>query len=347
MAMNERSELILQCIVEQYIETAEPIGSRLLSKLPQLNLSAATIRNVMSDLSEFGLITQPHTSSGRIPTDKGYRYYINNLLRNRKQDKNYSEEEDHCKIDSSQGQLEDILRQVTAELSHMTKYTGITVSPQPMYSRLRKVELIQLSRTKVLIVLITQIGVVKNKIIYVRNCPEQEYLNRLSRILTDKFQGEKLNRIQDILIETLSDGKADYDEYLAQAIRIGKKAFDYDIPGDLFISGRSNILNLPEFCDQENLRDMYQLFEDKKVLLKAFEETINIQGINIKIGNENSCKGLNRCSIVSATYGSKEYLLGTLGVIGPTRMDYSKIISAIDYSAQKLSIAVKQFLNDF
>ena len=216
-----------------------------------------------------------------------------------------------------------------------------------MYSRLKKVELIQLSRTKVLIVLITQIGIVRNKIIYVRNCPEQDYLNSLSRIFTGKFQGEKLNRIQDVLIETLSEGQADYDEYLAQAIRIGKKAFDYDIPGELFISGRSNMLSLPDFCDQENIRDIYQLFEDKEVLLEAFEETVGDRGVSITIGNENSCKGLNKCSIVSTTYGSKDYLLGSLGIIGPTRMDYSKIISAIDYSAQKLSIAVKQFLNDF
>lgn len=344
--MNERSELILRSIVEQYVETAEPVGSRLLSKLPQLSLSAATIRNVMSDLSELGLIAQPHTSSGRIPTDKGYRYYINNLLK--EPDVDYvAKTPQISSIDSNIARLEDILKQVTSELSRITSYTGITVSPQPMYSRLKKVELIQLSRTKLLIVLITRIGVVRNKIIYIRNCPDQDFLNRLSRILTEKFQGEKLARIQKILIESLSEGQADYDDYLAQAIRIGKKAFDYDISGDLIIFGRSNMLSQPEFCDQKDMRDMYQLFENKEVLLEAFEETVGKRGVNITIGNENNCKGLNRCSIVSTTYGSKENLLGSLGVIGPTRMDYSKIISAIDRSAHTLSIAVKQFLNEF
>lgn len=344
--MNERTEMILQCIVEQYIETAEPVGSRLLSKLPQLNLSAATIRNVMSDLAEMGLISQPHTSSGRVPTDKGYRYYINNLLQDN--ETGYDGVDDGLNgLEGTVSRLEDILKHVTKELSRVTNCTGVTVSLQPMYSRLKKIELIQLSRTKLLIVLITHIGIVRNKIIFVRNCPEQDYLSRLSRIFTDKFQGEQLSRIQKVLIETLSEGQADYDEYLAQAIRIGKKAFDYDIPGDLFISGRSNMLSLPEFCDQENLKDMVQLFENKTILLEAFEKTIGSKGVNIKIGNENSCKGLNKCSVVSATYGSKDHLLGSLGVIGPTRMDYSKVISAIDFSAQKLSIAVKQFLNDF
>ncbi|NQU63151.1 MAG: heat-inducible transcription repressor HrcA [SAR324 cluster bacterium] len=341
--MDKRAELVLELIVEHYAKTAEPVGSRVLTKLIEVKISAATIRNIMSDLSEMGMIVQPHISAGRIPTDLGYRYYINRILNNTEPSTAGFTAVDQ-KSESHVQRLEDILLEISGDLSKATNCTSIIISPQPAVSKLKTIELIKLGEKQLLIVLITQIGMVRNKIIHLRECPNQEMLDKIKELLCGLFIGRTILDIRNSLVETISGSTDQYDETIIQAIRIGKKAFSIDIENDVFILGRSKMCAFPEFSDQERLKIVFNVLDDKKVLFDTLVSVMNQDGIQVRIGNENSYDGLNQCSVITGTYGSSDYLLGSLGIIGPTRMDYPKIISEIDYSTQKLSYVLTQFL---
>ncbi|PCI28460.1 MAG: heat-inducible transcription repressor HrcA [SAR324 cluster bacterium] len=348
--MDQRAEHILDCIINQYVTTAEPVGSRALSKLLEMKLSAATIRNVMSDLTDMELICQPYTSAGRIPTDKGYRYFVNKILAIEET------KEDTKPIkslqESTQGQskqlpqrFEDILLAATRELAQITNCTSVVMSPQPAVSRLKKIELIPLSLTQVLVVLIMQSGMVRNKIVHFRETPSETFLTRLSHILCVYFEGRTISEIRTSLIEKLSQNSETNQESLPLAIRLGKKAFDIEDQGDLYIFGRSNICGFPEFSSQQTLEIIFRAFDDKQALVSFFSDVMDIEGVQIRIGNENKTHDLDQCSVLATSYGNKENLLGSIGVVGPTRLNYSEVISAIDYSSQKLSLAVSQFLD--
>jgi len=342
--MDKRTEEVLESIIVHFINTAEPIGSRVLSKIIESKISAATIRNVMSDLTEMGMIDQPHTSAGRVPTDKAYRYYINKLL---KLNKTESEEFKLNQVFENSDQpsrLEDILLDVTKELSSITNCTGIIMSPTLSASKLKKIQMLKLSNSQLLVLIVTQVGMVHNKVIHMRQCPDQKTLNKMSVILIDLFEDNTISSIRKSLVKTLSQKKEEYDQLLAQAIRLGKKAFDTDKPGDLYILGRSKMCAFPEFNDQERLENVYKVFEEKTALTDILSDVMENDGIQIKIGNENQNTGLNQCSVIAGTYGNKNYMLGSIGIVGPTRINYPEIISAIDYSAQKLSFSLGQFI---
>ncbi|MBU2647182.1 heat-inducible transcriptional repressor HrcA [bacterium] len=343
--MEKRAELVLELIIEHYIKTAEPVGSRALTKLIDFKISAATIRNIMSDLTEMGMIVQPHISAGRIPTDQGYRYYINQILHL----------DTHCIVEFSKQayyptekqaqRLEDILLDITGDLSRATDCTSVIISPQPAVSKLKKMELIKLNEKQLLIVLVTQIGMVRNKIVYLRECPDQSMLDRIKDQLCSMFTGKTILDIRNSLVETVTRLMDESDDTFVQMIRIGKKAFSMDIENEVFIMGRSKMCAFPEFRDQDRLKILFNVLDDKKALFDTLLGVMDKVGIQVRIGNENSCDGLNQCSVIAGTYGSSDYLLGSLGIIGPMRMNYPKIISEIDYSAQKLSHALTQFLD--
>jgi heat-inducible transcriptional repressor len=343
--MDNRAELVLQMIVEHYTKTAEPVGSRVLTKLLDFQVSAATIRNIMSDLTEMGLIVQPHISAGRVPTDLGYRYYLNQILNLEAPCFVEFSEMDLKQGDTHAQRLEDILLEVIGDLSRATDCPSIVISPQPSVSKLKKMELIKLNEKQLLIVLISQIGMVRNKIVHLRECPEQDMLDRINGLLCDMFSGQTFLDIRNSLVETVTETMDDYEEIFVQTIRIGKKAFDTDNETDVFILGRSKMCAFPEFKDQERLKILFKLLDDKKALFNTLITVMDQDGIQVRIGNENQHDGLDQCSVIAGTYGSSDYLLGSLGVIGPKRIDYSKIISEIDYSTQKLSYALTQFLN--
>ncbi len=344
--MDRRSETILKCVIEHYVVTAEPVGSRAITKLLELKLSAATVRNVMSDLTDVGLIEQPHTSSGRVPTDKGYRYYINKILEFSKRNQEEIPMSQNDDAENQPARLEDILHNVTSELSKITNFIGILIPPQLAVSKLKKVELIKLSANQLLVILITQIGLVRSKVIQLRACPDQEFLNKISNVLCDLFEGQTLAEIRRNLIGELTKNTVSNDNLFPQIIRVGKKAFDTAVIDDLLVYGHSKICSFPEFSDKESLEGIYRVVEEKNILNSILTDTMDSQGIYIKIGNEIAYDGLEHCSVVSSTYGNNDYLLGSIGVVGPTRMNYRMAISAIDYSAQKLSWAVGKFLNN-
>lgn len=344
--MDQRTEEILEKIIVHFIENAEPIGSRMLSKILDQKLSPATIRNVMSDLTEMGFIEQPHTSAGRIPTDAGYRYYINKLLQQAHlpESSDFKREvTDHVMTQHSR--LEDILLDATHELSTITNCPGIVISPKLSASRLKQIQMVRLSEKQVLVVVVTQIGMVHNKVIHFRSCPTQSELNKMAAVLLGQFEKETITNIRKSLINRLTTITDEYDQLIVQAIRLGKKIFDIEAPGELFISGRSKMCSYPEFYDQKKLAAVYRVFEDKTLLTDIMVEAMGNEGIKINIGTENHHMGLNTCSVIAGTYGNQDYMLGSIGIVGPTRLNYPNVITAIHYSTEKLSFSLSRFLD--
>jgi len=344
MAMlKDRNQQILDTIIEHYIQTAEPVGSRSLSKLAKLGLSAATIRNVMSDLTEAGFLSQPHTSAGRIPTDLAYRHYVDQVQRLRSAAEPTAEQEDESdsQIGIQYQRLEDVLQAAADQLTKYTHCTGVLLAPRPTPSVLKKIELIAISQTQVLVVLVTEAGMVSHRIIAFRECPTQEGLNRIASILRTLFLGKVIGDIHERLIETLAD---EAQELSAHAIRIGKRAFAVERLGSLYLSGSANLCEYPEFKDSECLGKVYRQFEDKESLTTLFENMSQTEGLHIQIGSENQGYGLESCAIFATPYGSKGKLLGCIGVVAPTRIDYPKVMDAISRTSRQLSYAVNHFL---
>ncbi len=339
--LDSRSEAILNSIIELYVQTAEPVGSRALAKRTGMDLSAATIRNVMADLTEMGLISQPHTSAGRTPTDLAYRYYVDVIRPSTKASRSYIPES--AKRDRPD-RLEQVLFEVAGELTESTNCAGLILSPQPAASQFKKIDFISLSHTQVLVVLVTQSGMVKNRILQLRESPDQEALTKMSEILMDLFASKTLAEIQKGLMSALTEGETGLS---AQAIRLGKKAFSFS-PGDegLLIVGESRLCAYPDFEGAQQLQGIYKVFEEKKALAGIMNEAMSSSGIQVTIGQESQCLELEHCSIVATSYGSLNHRLGSIAVVGPTRIDYPKVMAALDYSSQKLSYAVSHYLDE-
>jgi len=340
--LDERAELILESIVRLYIEQAEPIGSRALAKTADLDLSAATIRNVMSDLTEMGLIHQPHTSAGRIPTDKGYRYFVDHLAQDGKSNVNFTD----LDIDPSSKakRLEDLLLEITEELTATTHCTGVVLPPQSSASRFKQADLIPISATQVLVVLVTQTGMVKNKILKLRECPDHRSLHQISQIMTELFTNKTLFQIRAHLLTSLAEEEHGLN---AQAIRLGKKAFDLEEESEgLLITGESLFCDYPEFAGKSELGEIYRILEDKRALSKVINRiTTAHSGVQVAIGEETHTHGLEHCSLIATGYGNQESQLGSIGIIGPTRIDYPRVMAALDYSSKKLNHVISHFLD--
>ena len=344
--MDQRTEAVLEKIIVHYIETAEPIGSRALSKTLKPKLSAATIRNIMADLTDMGLIKQPHTSAGRLPTDLGYRHYINALFS--QGEITPFEYKNQNLRDTQEGQptrLEDILVSVSRELSKITNCTSIAIPPTPAISKLNKIEFIKLSIKQILAVIVTQLGMVHNRVIYLQETPDQETLDKMGRILIDLFERRTFSTIRQSILNDFKDVRYTHSKLIASAIHLGKKAFEVDTPSELFVLGHSKFCSFPEFKDQERLEIVYKLLEEKTALSNILADIMEKEGVQIQIGKENNNHSLYKCSVVASTYGDKGKQLGSIGIVGPTRINYPKIIAAIDYSAQKLSFSLRQFLD--
>ncbi|OGH00069.1 MAG: heat-inducible transcription repressor HrcA [Candidatus Lambdaproteobacteria bacterium RIFOXYD1_FULL_56_27] len=341
--MESRSEQILNTIIDHYIQTAEPVGSRSISKKLPVSLSAATIRNVMSDLTDSGFLSQPHTSAGRVPTDLAYRHYVDRLQANPTPElvDLEAEEEQFAELAKRCPRLEDLLQETANELTQATHCVGMLLPPRSGPSRLKKVELLGISQTQVLVILVTQTGMVKNRILPLKECPPQEDLDKIAGILCGQFAGQSIEEIHLNFLERLTD---DAKELSAQAIRIGKKALEIEAAGEVYVSGSANLCEYPEFFDHHSLYKVYRQFENKEALASMFEALTKTEGLHVQIGGENRAFGLESCSVLASTYGTQGALLGGIALVGPTRIDYPKVIEAIGRSSRKLSYAVNHFL---
>ena len=337
-----RVQTILLAIVEHYIHSGEPVGSRTLAKLMHLGVSAATIRNVMADLTEQGYLEQPHTSAGRTPTDLAYRYYVDAHLTPTDVPEATRRTIEESILDAPAG-LESLLASTTRLLAELTEFTGVVASPMIRATRLKKVEFLRIGPEEVYVVLITQSNMVHHKILRVTQELGQEFLNSVSRYLNDQFTSRSLAEIRGQVLESLMEEKEQYDQLLAHVVRLSKRAFDLSQERELYVEGQFNIVK--DLQDLGRVRGLLQALESKFAIIELLDAALNGSimneaGIGVSIGQENALECLEDCALVTARYGSGTDSLGTIGVIGPTRMDYTRIVPIIGYTAKVLSRAI-------
>ena len=334
--LSERMRQILQMVIEDYILTAEPVGSRTISRKSNLALSPATIRNIMSDLEDLGLLFQPYTSAGRVPTEKGFRFYVDSIL-NVHELSDKEQQEIRSKYSTYQIEGPDLFRETSRILSLSSHCLGIVWGPRMSLIILQHTEFVKLRRHLVLAILVSTTGLVYNRIIEVEEDFYQSELDHLSDYLNSFLAGLTLSQVREKLLEQMRVEKGAYDRLLEQALTLGEKAFASIDETDVFIEGRTNILQEPEFSSISKMSDLFRAFEEKATMVKLLDKFTDPKGVQIAIGSESKIQEMETCSLVTSTYGCEGRVWGALGVIGPRRMNYSRIIPLVDYSAKLLT----------
>jgi len=333
--LSERSRQILEAIIDDYIRTAEPVGSRSVTRRHGLTLSPATVRNVMSDLEEMGFLASPHTSAGRVPTDKAFRFYVDSLLQVRAIDPDQQDEirnryRGRCR------DVGEILKDTSRILSSISHYIGIVIAPRFAADVFRQIEFMQLCDRRILAILVSESGVVQNRIIESDEKLDTEDLVRMSNYLNNLLKGLTISEVKKRIVREMEDEKVRYDALLSRALKLSEQTLD-DSSAEVFIEGQVNILEQPEFADVEKMKDIFRAFEEKSQLLAILDRCMDAERVNIFIGTENFLSRMNRMSVVTAPYASGPNTLGILGVIGPTRMGYDRVIPIVDYTARILT----------
>lgn len=333
--LTERSRQILEAIIEDYIKTAEPVGSRSVTRRHGLSLSPATVRNVMSDLEELGFLASPHTSAGRVPTDKAFRFYVDSLLQVRSIDEEQRDEiRRHYR---SQGRdVGEILKETSRILSSISHYIGIVVAPRFTANVFRQIEFVKLCGSRILAILVSESGVVQNRIVESNDEISSEDLVRMSNYLNNLLKGLTILEVKTRILQEMESDKVRYDELMSWALKLSEQTLD-EPDAEVFIEGQVNILEQPEFADVDKMREIFRAFEEKGQLITLLDRCMDAERVNIFIGAENFLNRMNRLSVITAPYASGRNTLGVLGVIGPTRMGYDRVIPIVDYTARILS----------
>lgn len=332
--LNDRRKKILFAVISEYVSTADPVGSRVISKRYELDLSPATIRNVMSDLEELGYFNQPHTSSGRVPTDKAFRFYIEELAQYGKVDRALQEE---IRVRAeSKDDLRAMLSEASLALSEVTHYAGIGLTPRLNAVVFKHIQFIRLQRRQVLVVFVTDANIVHNRVVMLEEEVKQNDLDRMSNYLNNMLAGLSLEQCRTRLINEQNEARASYDALIAKAMRVSQSMID-EADGQLLISGSSRMLHEPEFGDLERARSLFRTFEEKNIMIKLLDKATAAPGVHIWMGAEVEDDALENCAVVTGTYGSGGKLLGTVGVIGPMRMDYQKVVPLVEFTSRLIS----------
>lgn len=343
--LNERSKHILKILIESFIQEGQPVGSRAIARDSGLDLSPATIRNVMMDLEDMGLVTSPHTSSGRVPTAKGYRFFVDSLLKFKPLELESSEVQQLRALLVPDTSMQGLIASVSTLLSGMTHMAGVVTLPRHDHLTFRHIEFLPLSQGRVLSILVFNESDVENRVISVDREYSMEQLHEAANYLNASFSGKNLNLygIHQHLLEEMKHTKDSLHHLMQMVIEVSEKLFDYDSrSGDYVLDGQFNLMEFAELSDVERLRLLFQAFNHKRDILYLLDQCLISDGIQIFIGEESGYGVLDECSVVASTYGVEDRVLGVLGVIGPTRMDYDRVISVVDVTAKLLTSALNQ-----
>jgi heat-inducible transcriptional repressor len=333
--LTERSRHILEAIVEDYILSAEPVGSRTISRRHGFSLSPASVRNVMADLEEMGFLTSPHTSAGRVPTDKAYRFYVDSLVGlNRIAREEREEIRKRCSLTGRD--IGEVLKETSRLLSSISHYMGIVVAPRFTANVFRHIEFLKLGERRLLAIFVTQNGTVQNKIIETEKELQFTDLARMSNYLNDILKGLTISQVKNKILEEMQEEKIRYDALLANALKLSQQTME-GADAEIFIEGQANIFEQPEFADVAKIKDIIRAFEEKGQLLALLERCMAAEGVQIFIGAESHLNRMSGMSLVTSTYITGKNTLGILGVIGPTRMGYAKVIPIVEYTARQVS----------
>ncbi|OWZ83127.1 heat-inducible transcriptional repressor HrcA [Natranaerobius trueperi] len=332
MGLTQRKKTILKTIISDYIKRAEPLGSRTLTRRYKFNVSPATIRNEMADLEEMGFLAQPHTSAGRIPSERGYRFFVDDLissgLLNPKQ--NFLEEKMN---DNKIFEMDEIVQLTARYLAEMTDYTSLVLGPQTNRSSFRKLQLFPINKNKVLLVLTTDTGILESRPVYISGNLSLEEMKRIADYLNERLYGLTIDDITPTLLRELRSDLIQEMALLEEALFTLAESFKQGA-NKVALGGTTNILNQPEFSDLQKVKELLSFFEDEDLLVKLLSES---DGIVVRIGKENPLDAVKDCSIITASYELNNKPLGTIGVLGPTRMDYSRVIAIVAQIAKELT----------
>ena len=325
--LDERKTKILKAIIRNYLETGEPVGSRTISKDSDLNLSSATIRNEMADLEEMGYILQPHTSAGRIPSDKGYRFYVDHLIEEKDNEVTQMKE---FMIEHTE-KVEQVLKQVAKVLATNTNYAAMISAPSYQKSRVKFIQLSQVDDEQILAVIVREGNIVKNKIIPVEEPLSNETMLKLNMLLNTNLNGLTVDEINLGLITKLKEQAGIHEEIIAQVLNTVAETIHEDDDLEIYTSGATNIFKYPELSDSQRASELISAFEEKQALADLISETQGDEetGIQVYIGNETPVESMKDCSVVTATYELQDGMKGTIGIIGPKRMDYEKVVDTL------------------
>lgn len=341
MDLGNRKRLILQAIVEDYINTAEPVGSRTISKKYLMGTSPATIRNEMADLEEMGFIEQPHTSSGRIPSDKGYRLYVDKIMRQNTVNDAQSEMIKKEFLDTL-GEIDRLVKHASRLLSQMTQYTSIVMAPQLRRTCIKQIQLIRVDNSTVLAVIITDAGIVKNSVLRIVKDVQNDALARITNMLNDKLAGLGIDDIENFDLEYIKNNSLGHKEIIEQIVPELIQTLFFSDTAEVYHDGVSHILNLPEYSDINKARSFLNTMEESGLLFKVLNDVKD--DVSVSIGSENKLQQFKDCSLITATYRINGKTVGSVGIIGPTRMEYSKAISVVECMTNNLSDMLTKIL---
>ena len=335
--LDYRAQTLLKTLIERYIAEGQPVGSRTLSKYSGLELSPATIRNVMSDLEEMGFIASPHTSAGRVPTPLGYRLFVDSLLTVRPlQGSELSEIRDAIQPDQPQR----VLGHASQLLSQLTHFAGVVVAPRRQQPRIRQIEFLSLSEKRILLIIVTSDGDVQNRILFAQRNYSSSELIEAANYLNQNCLDLDFDQVRARLMEELRQLRTDITELMSAAMHVGNQAIA-DTSTQYLISGERNLLGVEDFSsNMGRLRRVFDLFEQKTGLAHLLELSNRAEGVQVFIGGESGIAPLDECSVVAAPYEVEGQVVGTIGVIGPTRMAYERVIPIVDITARLLSSAL-------
>jgi heat-inducible transcriptional repressor len=343
--LSERAASLLRRLVESYIRDGLPVGSRALSRDSGLNLSSATIRNVMADLEELGFVASPHTSAGRIPTDKGYRFFVDTLLRVRQLESGAGEKieaEIHRMIESHGESPKALVAAASQLISSVTCLAGVVTLPSAQQAAITQIEFVALSENRVLAVLVLNDREVQNRIIQLDRPFSTEELKRATNFLNEKFRGHPLPEVRQEILRELSETRERLNQVMLDAITVAQQVLGQGVeqPLEYVIAGETNLMGAGELSNVEKLRRLFEAFNEKRDFLHLLDQSLRAEGIQIFIGRESGYRILDDCSVVTAPYSLGEQVVGVIGVIGPTRMAYERVIPIVDVTAKLLGAAL-------
>lgn len=344
MSLDNRAENVLKNLVETYIQQGQPVGSRTLSKLPQLGVSSATVRNVMSDLEELGLIIAPHTSAGRIPTSQGYRLFVDSMIK--------ASSLTHTAISELSSRFqqdtdpEALLAHASDVLSDLTQFAGVVVLPNQSVAKFHQLEFMRLSENRILAILVTEDGRVQNRVLPAVSDFSDSELVSAANFFNHRYKGSTLEEVRRLLITDMQQDNDEMHQLNQSAMQAASQVISEEEASnkssDVVFSGEQKLLDVPDLCQIETLQKLFDAFKTKRDLLDLLDRSMKAEGVSVFIGEESGYSALGECSVIASPYQVDGKVLGTLGVVGPTRMAYSEVISIVDITAKLLSQALTQ-----
>ncbi|MEO1245582.1 MAG: heat-inducible transcriptional repressor HrcA [Pseudomonadota bacterium] len=338
---NERAQYLLRALIQRYIRDGQPVGSRTLSRDSGLDLSPATIRNVMSDLEDLGLVSAPHTSAGRVPTPKGYRLFVDTLVRYRAP-KGGELERLQVQLEEKSENPDALLGSVSRMLSEITSLAGVVSLPRGQQATLRQIEFLPLSDSRILVILVINDREVQNRILHVDRDYDGSELVQAANFINENYAGTDLGQVRDHLVSDLDRVRDSMNQAMVDIVAVAQAAFspEGEHDADVMLSGETNLMSFAELSDIETLKRLFDAFSRKRMILDLLDRSLSASGVQVFIGEESGFQILDDCSVVTAPYKVGDDTIGVLGVIGPTRMAYDRVVPVVDITARLLGRAL-------